>query len=284
MTDRAPVDREATDRIPPDRTTELGDGSTVRLTKGMLPTQGPGPTPTRAYPPVGWPQPLHDHPQAGWPPPPGPPMASWPQGYPAPQPVNPPLPKTGHRNTGFIIFGVLAALILTGGTWALIMLAGGNSPFGTGEIDDPQAGAPAATGAPAPSIAPLPPVSPPSASSPADPDSSTGPTGQVRVSWTMLETVYTATLVTDGPTGTAEVTYADPSEGGRQTTIRQDLTFVSSGDRLAYVGSNPRDAATDLATTQYLPDTFVLAANEGGSVFVEQVCDDSGLCAPATME
>jgi hypothetical protein len=199
--------------------------------------------------------------------------------------MNPPLPKTGRRNTGFIVFGVLGVLILTGGAWALIMLAGGNSPFGPSGVDDPQAGAPTATGAPASPtpIAPQPPISPPSASSPADPNGSSGPTGQVKVTWTLLETEYVATLTTNGPTGSAEVTYPDPSKPGQQATIRQDLAFVSSGDRLAYVGSNPRDAVSGLASTTYLPDTFVLGANEEGSVFVEQVCDDSGLCAPATM-
>ena len=324
MTDRAPVDREATDRISPepDRTTELGDGSTVRITKDVVPPQSAASTPERpaastppqptlpqpagspspqpaspqpasaqpaafapppAYPAIRWPQsaapaPMPEHPQAGWRPPQGPPMSSWPQGYPAPQPVNPPLPKAGSRHTGFIIFGVLAALILTGGAWALIMLAGGNSPFGSGAADEPQAGPPPATGAPFPA-----PTAPPSAGAPTDPDASTGPTGQVRVTWTVLQTVYTATLTTDGPTGTAEVSYADPSEGGKPTLIRQDLTFVSSGDRLAYVGSNPRDAATDVATGGYLPDIFVLSSNDEGSVFIEQVCDDSGICAPATM-
>jgi hypothetical protein len=277
MMDRAAADREATDRISPDRTKELDDGSTAQIPPHLLPTQQ-SQQPLPPPPPI----PAQDHRPAGWPPPPGPPVPSWPQSYRPPQPVIPPLPRSSGRNTTFIVFGVLAALILTGGTWALIMLAGGHSPFGPSAVDDPQAGAP--TGAPASPgpVAPLPPASPPSASSPADPGGSSGPTGQVRVTWTMVGTEYVATLVTNGPTGSAEVTYSDPRTG-QQLRIRQDLAFVSSAERVAYVGSNPRDAVTGLATAYYLPDTFVLAENEQGNVFVEQVCDETGRCAPATM-
>ena len=169
---------------------------------------------------------------------------------------------------------------MTGGAWALIMLAGGQLAVRPPRRGQPRADAPitSATGAPfrpdrtRRERGPRP-----------DPDASTGPTGQVRVSWTVLRTVYTATLTTDGPTGTAEVSYDDRRRAGRPTLIRQDLTFVSSGDRLAYVGSNPRDAATDVATGGYRPTRSCSRQTTRAASTSSRSADDSGICAPATM-
>ena len=242
---------------------------------------GPGPGPAGPPPGMGPGGPPYGPGPGSWPPPmhPQQPPPSWPATYAVPEPHDPPLPPPrGRANTGLIVFGVLAALVITGGVWALFMLAGGNSPFGSRDAD-PRAGAPSATEAPAPPIVPLPPTAPPTD----DPGDSpgTGPTGQVQFSWTLDGTTYQATLTTTGDSGTADVSYPDAS--GATAEVRQDVRFVESEGRLAYVGSNPRDPVTGAPSTTYLADIFVLATNEAGNVYIEQVCDLSGRCAPATM-
>ncbi|HVH21802.1 MAG TPA: hypothetical protein VNA11_05020 [Pseudonocardia sp.] len=198
-------------------------------------------------------------------------------------PMSPPLPQPRGRGSGpLIVFGILAALLLVGGAWALITLVAGNSPFGPKPVDDPVAGGPSiSTDAPVPTdpIQPLPPTDP-------DPDGNTpsdGPTGQVVVTWTLSGVDYRATLTTTGSTGNAVVTYVDPTPPGQQRTVRQDLTLASSGGQRAYVGSSPVDADTGVPSDYYAPDVFMLATNDEGSVYIDQVCDTSGLCAPATM-
>lgn len=247
----------------------------------------PGPhsygPPAYSAPPTG--SPPYGAGPGSWPPPPGGPPRQpppWPTATYPPQPGTPPLPPPAGRNntTALVIFGVLAALVITGGVWALLLLAGGTSPFGGRDADDRPTAAPPTSDAPVlppPSIAPLPPTGPPTAGA------DTGPSGQVQVSWTLDGTDYRAKLDTNGSGGTAEVTYPDSTTGGTATVV-QDLTFVNSNGRQAFVGSSPRDPTTGAPSTSYLPDVFVLATNsEHGGVYVEQVCDLSGRCAPATM-
>jgi hypothetical protein len=199
-------------------------------------------------------------------------------------PMSPPLPAPRGRGSGpLIVFGILAALLLVGGAWALIALVAGNSPFGSGSVDDPAAGGPSiSTGAPAPSEPNLP-LPPPTAPDP-DPNSpSDGPTGQVVVTWTLSGVEYRATLTTTGSIGNAVVTYVDPTPPGQQRTVRQDLTLASSGGQRAYVGSSPVDVDTGLPSDFYAPDVFMLATNDEGNVYINEVCDTTGICAPATM-
>ena len=196
-------------------------------------------------------------------------------------PVTPPLPPPrGRGPAALIVFGVLAALVIAGGAWALISLAAGASPFGP-RADDPRADAPPTADAP---TFPLPPTVDPT--DPLDPDDiapSGGPTGQVVVSWSIESTAYQATLTTAGPTGTAVVTYTDPDDGV-QRTVRQDVRLAGDGGQLAYVGSNPVDADTGAPSTDYAPDIFLLTTNDEGKVSINQVCDTTGICSPATME
>ena len=98
-----------------------------------------------------------------------------------------------------------------------------------------------------------------------------------------MSTGYRATLTTAGPTGNAVVTYADP-DTGELRTVRQDVRLAGDGGQLAYVGSNPVDADTGTPTDNYSPDIFLLTTNDEGKVSINQVCDTTGICSPATME
>lgn len=191
--------------------------------------------------------------------------------------ASPPLPPVRGRGHGpLIVFGILAVLIIAGGAWALVSLAVGSSPFGP-DAEDPRDRVPY-TAAPVPSDPGLP-VDPTATPGPAP---SGGPTGQVVVGWTLSGVDYRATLTTAGATGSAEVTYTDPSSGPR--TIRQDLTLASSDGRTAYVGSNVVDVDTGAPATDYAADIFLLATNAEGNVYITEVCDTSARCAPATIE
>ena len=199
-------------------------------------------------------------------------------------PMAPPLPPARGRSSGpLIVFGILAALLLVGGAWALITLVAGNSPFGPRTTDDPVAGGPSiSTDAPVPNdpIVPLPPSADPVPDENAPSD---GPTGQVVVTWTLSGVEYRATLTTNGATGSAVVTYVDPEPPGQQRTVRQDLTLASSGGQRAYVGNSPVDADTGNPSDYYAPDVFMLASSGDGRVYINEVCDTSGICSPATM-
>ncbi len=268
------------------------DGDTVRVDREVpaprsgagRPAAAPpspwGPTPPPPpYPPAGPPAgPPGGPPMGGWQPPPPPP---WPGTQVMPAPVNPPLPPArGGSNIPLIVFGVLAALVITGGAWALIMLAAGSSPFGSSVADDPQAAPPtsAAPGPSAPAI-PLPP-----SSAPGTGDPSSGPTGEVQVSWDLAGVTYLATVTTSGATGTATVAYTATGQPNEIYRIRQDLALSNSGGKWAYVGSNPVDADSAAPAANYAPDIFVLETNDAGEVSITEVCDTTGTCSPATME
>jgi hypothetical protein len=331
MTDRRSTDPTPGDRSPTDPTSDVADMATVSIDRRQVQGERPaderdGPTvdlarggpedeTTRVDHPVPAPRqpgPWEPAPrEAGaLPPSYGPPSAQphpsvggWPHAGPPPQQhrptfllpqqrENPPLPAPGGRGSAaLIVFGVLAALVITGGAWALIMLAGGHSPFGLGTTDDDRAAAPSVGPAPRPptaiappgSIAPLPSFDPSVPVLPTDPAPSDGPTGQVRVTWSLYETPYSAVVTTTGTTGSAEVTYPGGSAGGALTRIREDLTLVSSAGRLGYVGSDPRNPDTGEPAASYLPDIFVLSTNDQGEVLISEVCDTSGGCSPATM-
>ena len=295
-----------------DRTVDLrkGETDTVRVDRDVSPW-APTARPTVHYPPppsgapagsAGGDRPVPPLPPSwggqpagqqppSWSTPPAPPSwaATRPYGQsPAQQlpahrpPGSPPLPAPRGRGIGpLLVFGVLAALVIAGGAWALISLAAGSSPFGPG-TEDPRGGAPY-TAAPAPSE-PYRPAPSTEYPSPGVIPPSDGPSGQVVVNWNLLGVDYRATLTTTGSTGSAEVTYTDPAPGGALRTMRQDLTLASSDGRSAYVGSNPVDVDTGAPTADYAPDIFLLETTSQGTVYVVEVCDTTGTCAPATME
>jgi hypothetical protein len=245
------------------------------------PVAGSGPW-SAQHPPPSWPEAPPSWPAGPTPPPPwsassAPPQWGSTRAMPQP-PQTPPLPPARGLGTGpLIVFGILAALVLAGGAWGLISLAAGAAPFGP-RADDPQASAPATPDSP---ILPLPPTTDPLG--PDDIAPSGGPTGQVVVSWAVESTDYRATLTTAGPTGNAVVAYTDPDSGALRT-VRQDVRLAGDGGQLAYVGSNPVDADTGTPADNYSPDIFLLTTNDEGKVSINQVCDTTGICSPATME
>lgn len=208
----------------------------------------------------------------------GPPLGPQPGLPPGPPIPTPPLPPPrGRGPAALIAFGVLAALVIIGGGWALVSLAAGSLPTGS------RADAPVSSDAPIPP-GPLDPTDP--GGTTADPDpggQSSGPSGQVTVSWTLSDVQYRAELTTSGATGNAVVTYTDPQEG-QVRTVRQDVQLASAQGQRAYVGSDPIDVDTGGPAAYYAPDVFVLSTNADGTVYISQVCDTSGTCVPATME
>jgi hypothetical protein len=123
-------------------------------------------------------------------------------------------------------------------------------------------------------------VAPDSGSSGVHPGQSpAGPAGTTQVGWTLGGVAYIAKLETTGPTGVADVTFADPQSGLR-LTVREDLRLERADGEWRYTGDNPRDRVNGALVPSHSPDIFWLRT-EGTSWYFTRVCDTSGACAVA---